>query len=77
MTSPSAIPPDAPTIDRRPPILRAEECRMSRSPTAYVQSCVGNETIARVLCLYAPSGRLWCELLGHSIVVGKSVERQS
>jgi hypothetical protein len=21
--------------------------------------------------------RLWCELLGHSIVVGKSVERQS
>jgi ATP-dependent DNA ligase len=25
----------------------------------------------------ALSKRLWCELLGHSIVVGKSVERQS
>ena len=24
-----------------------------------------------------PAARLWCELLGHSIVVGKSVERQS
>jgi hypothetical protein len=24
-----------------------------------------------------PHNRLWCELLGHSIVVGKSVERQS
>ena len=39
----------------------------------------GTLSLGRALCIEPPRScrRLWCELLGHSIVVGKSVVRQS
>jgi hypothetical protein len=59
-------------------ILYDETIRQARADgTPFVKVIADSGVIPGIKVDTGAGGGLWCELLGHGIVVGKSVERQS